>query len=98
MSQSKFTRMGHEERLKLSTVLKWLVEDGMVDKAEAKELLTIDRINGGSKKHPLILVADRQWHDVRNNSKLLNLEMLTEWCAGRVGLPYVHIDPLKRDV
>ncbi len=97
MSQSKFTRMGHEERLKLSTVLKWLVEDGMVDKAEAKELLTIDRINGGSKKHPLILVADRQWHDVRNNSKLLNLEMLTEWCAGRVGLPYVHIDPLKID-
>jgi general secretion pathway protein E len=29
--------------------------------------------------------------------KLLHLEALTEWLAGKVGLPYLHIDPFKID-
>ena len=90
-------RASREERVKLSTVLKWLVADGLVTKTNAEEVALIDRINGGSKKNPLILVADRQWVDERNPSKPLTLETLTEWFAGRVKMEYVHIDPLKID-
>ena len=28
---------------------------------------------------------------------MLHLEALTEWLAGKVGLPYLHIDPFKID-
>jgi general secretion pathway protein E len=34
----------------------------------------------------------------KGSSKALDSEGLTEWLAGRVGLPYLRIDPLKVDV
>ena len=44
-----------------------------------------------------MIVADQKWKDPRNPSKLLHLEMLAEWLAGKVGLPYLHVDPFKID-
>src|SRR6185503_4058996 len=47
--------------------------------------------------HPLVVIAEQHWKDPRNPRKLLHIEALTEWLAGKVGLPYLHVDPFKID-
>ena len=42
-------------------------------------------------------MAEQKWKDPRHPRRVLNLETLTEWLAGKVGLPYLHIDPFKID-
>ncbi|MBI1394843.1 MAG: type II/IV secretion system protein [Betaproteobacteria bacterium] len=85
-----------DRKLDLESVLTDLVSDGLASAEQAREL----RANPASKRasvHPLVLVADQKWPDPRTPKKLLHLEALTEWLAGRVGLPYLHIDPFKID-
>ena len=86
----------HEHRLNLPEVLTWLVADGMVSQPDAEALRAERQLKGGNT-HPLILVAEQKWRALAAPHKPLNLENLTEWLAGRVGLPYQHIDPLKID-
>jgi general secretion pathway protein E len=45
----------------------------------------------------LIVIADQKWRNALPPGRLLTLEGLTEWLAGRVGLDYQYIDPLKID-
>ena len=45
--------------------------------------------------HPLVVIADRKWKSQQPPHKLMGLEWLTEWLAGKVGMPYYHVDPLK---
>ena len=86
----------HEHRLTLAEVLDMLVEDGLVAQADADALRAERRLQGG-KAHPLVVVADQKWKAAKPPSRLLNLETLTEWLAGKLGLEYLHIDPLKID-
>src|SRR5205085_183622 len=52
---------------------------------------------GDSAQHPLVRLAAAGL--VRKGTgKPLDSEALTEWLAGRCGLPYLRIDPLKVDV
>jgi general secretion pathway protein E len=44
--------------------------------------------------HPLAIIAEQKW---KKGSTPLTLELLSEWLAKRVGLDYLHIDPLKID-
>ena len=83
-----------EHRLTLAEILDWLVEDGVVGRAPAEALKQERRYWRGSQ-HPLALVAEENWKDLRSPHKTLNLDALAEWLAGRVGLGYLHIDPLK---
>jgi len=85
-----------EHRLSLAEVLDWMVEDGLVHREVADGLKTERRLHGG-KIHPLIVIADQKWRSLNPPLRLLSLEVLTEWLAGRVGLDYLHIDPLKID-
>src|SRR5574343_518637 len=85
-----------EHRLALTEVLDWMIEDGLVDR-EAAEALRVERRLHGGKTHPLIVIADQKWRRAQPPAVLLSLEMLTEWLAGRTGLDYQHIDPLKID-
>ena len=86
----------HEHRLSLSEVVGWLVEDGMIDKAEGDRLVAERRLYR-SDVHPLVLVADQNWRNLLPPNKPLHLEELSEWLANRVELEYRHIDPLKVD-
>jgi len=83
----------HEHRLTLGELLDGMLADGMVDQADADALKAERRLHGG-KLHPLVVIADQKW---RHEGRLLNLDVLTEWFAGRCGLDYLHIDPLKID-
>ena len=85
-----------DHKLTLSEVLDMLVADGMVGQAEADALSAERRIHRNDA-HPLVAAAGRNWKSQLPPHKPLHLEALTEWLAGRVGLGYIHIDPLKID-
>jgi len=83
-----------EHRLTLAEIIDWLVEDGAVARAPAEELKKERRYWRGAQ-HPLALVAEKGWKDLRAPHKPLTLDALAEWLARHVGLEYLHIDPLK---
>ena len=88
---------GHmEHRLTLGEVLGYLVEDGLISKASADAMLAESRLKR-VKDHPLTAIADQKWKSLRSPNQVMTLEFLGEWFAGRVGLEYFHIDPLKID-
>jgi general secretion pathway protein E len=87
---------GPDGCLALDRVVAALAADQLVERATATAFA--DRWRGKRlPTHPLRLIADEKWRDPRNPRKALHLEALTEWLAGRVGLPYLHIDPFKID-
>jgi len=94
MQQAVKTPLDH--RLALAEVLDWLVEDKMAT-AEAAEQLKKERRYYRGVLHPLVAVAEQKWRHVAPPHKLLSLELLSEWLAKRVGMEYLHIDPLKID-
>lgn len=61
-------------------------------------LRTIASSRENQKKHPLQLIAERNWKDESHPSRLLSLEFLSTWLAERFELDYYRIDPLKIDV
>ena len=84
---------GGEHRLTLGEILDGLIEDKLIS-AEAAEQLKKERRYYRGTMHPLAIVADQKW---KKGNALLTLDALTEWLAKRVGLEYLHIDPLKID-
>jgi general secretion pathway protein E len=85
-----------DRKLELAAVLADLAADGLVSKEDADQLAR-DRRFSRTDVHPLVVVADQKWKDLRQPKKLLNLETLTQWLADKTGLPYLHIDPFKID-
>jgi general secretion pathway protein E len=85
-----------DHRLTLTEILDWLVEDKFVDPAGAEQLRKERRYYRGAM-HPLSIVAEQKWRQATPPGKVITLELLTEWLAKRVGLDYLHIDPLKID-
>ena len=83
-----------DRRLSLTEVLEALVEEGMVGRAEADKLIADRRMQRGDH-HPLAVIADQKWKSLMPPGKLLGVDFLTEWLAGKTGLDYFHIDPLK---
>jgi general secretion pathway protein E len=86
----------HERRLALSEVLEWMVGDGLVGRENAEALKAERNLHGG-RTHPLVVIANQKWRQPDPPGRLLTLEALTEWLAGKIGLDYLHIDPLKID-
>lgn len=85
------------QRLEVHDILQWLEDDEMVDVENAHMLRMLAVSAEYKKKHPLEIIADRNW--VNNKTQqLLTLEVLTQWFAERVELPCVRIDPLKIEV
>ena len=83
-------------KLEWRALLQWLRDDGLISADDAD--LTARRFAGGqSAQHPLVRIASVNLLRV-GSTKPLDVEMLAEWLAGRVGLPYLRIDPLRVDV
>ena len=87
----------HNQHLEVHDILQWLEQDEMVDTENAHMLRTLAVGAEYKKKHPLEVIADRNWVNEKTD-EVLTLESLTRWFAERVGLPYVRIDPLKIEV
>ncbi len=77
-------------------LVEWLSEDGVISRAEAER--TIARCSQvQSAQHPLIRLASVGMTRVADG-KPLDIETIAQWLAGRAGLVYLRIDPLKVDV
>jgi general secretion pathway protein E len=86
--------------LDLHTIFTWLLSDGIVEKdrlkaqfAQAQGILK----NAVGSMHPLTAVAQCKLVSAQPPHRLLTLDLLTEWCASKVGLPFLRIDPLRID-
>jgi general secretion pathway protein E len=86
--------------LDLQTLFSWLLADGIVEKstvkphyAQAQGILK----SAASSMHPLTAIAQCKIVSAKAPHKLLTLDWLGEWCAGKVSLPFLRIDPLKID-
>jgi general secretion pathway protein E len=96
MAQADTATQIKDRKLDLKQVLDDLVADRLVSREEADKLVANRRFSR-TEMHPLVVIADQKWKDPRQPRRLLHLELLTEWLAGKVGLPYLHIDPFKID-
>jgi len=91
------TQQEHKEhKLTLPEVLGMLVADGLVSKDNADGILT-ERRSHRADTHPLTIIAAQNWKALQPPNKPLTADALAEWLAGRSGLQYFHIDPLKVD-
>ena len=82
--------------LQWAQIVEWLRADGVVSDEEAAR--TIARCSQAeSSQHPLVRLASVAMERA-SDGKPLDIEMLTQYLAQRVGLDYFRIDPLKVDV
>jgi general secretion pathway protein E len=74
----------------------WLSHDGVISAEEARR--TVARCSQAeSAQHPLVRLAAVAMTRA-SDGKPLDIEILTQYLAGRAGLSYLRIDPLKVDV
>jgi general secretion pathway protein E len=86
----------HAGPLDWRTLVEWLSEDGVISRAEAQR--TIARCaQVQSAQHALIRLASVSMTRLADG-KPLDIETIAQWLAGRAGLNYLRIDPLKVDV
>jgi general secretion pathway protein E len=93
-SRQKVAR-ANDRRLRVEDILKLMVADGLVGAADAERLA---RSRTQRFEHPLELIADQKWRSLAGSHPLMTLEWLVEWLAGKLGVPYHHIDPLNIDL
>ncbi|HEX5310661.1 GspE/PulE family protein [Aquabacterium sp.] len=86
----------HQGPLDWVLVLSWLTADGVLTEQDA-QLVRQRFAAGSSSQHPLVRLAGLGLKRA-DTGAALELEPLTEWLAGHLGLPYLRIDPLKVDV
>ena len=95
ISKAAATMQG-KGKLNLGDVLRMLVNDGRLDKAAAEKLYK-DRKLDGSRLHPIVVIGEQKWKDLKSPHKLMNADFLSRWLAAKVELDFYHIDPLKLD-
>ena len=84
-----------DRRLRLDDILKLMAADGLVPRADADKLA---RARTRQYDHPLELIAAQHWKSAKAPHVALTLDWLVEWLAGKLGVGYRHIDPLKIDL
>jgi len=89
-------KKGHTGPLDWRVLVEWLGEDGVISATEAQR--TIARCSQvQSAQPPLMRLANVGMTRVADG-KPLDIETMSQWLAGRAGLGYLRIDPLKVDV
>jgi general secretion pathway protein E len=89
-------RSPHRGPVDWRNLVEWLSHDSMISADEARR--TVARCSQAeSAQHPLVRLAAVAMAR-SSDGKPLDIESLTQWLAGRAGLDYLRIDPLKVDV
>jgi len=84
-----------DRRLRVEDILKLMVAEGLVTAVDADQLA---RSRTHRFDHPLEMIADQKWRSLAAPRPMMTLDWLVEWLAGKLGVPYHHIDPLKIDL
>jgi general secretion pathway protein E len=87
-----------DRKLHLREVLEWMVEDGVLDAANANKLLSDARSALKQTRHPVLTIGEARLRMAKPPHNPLTTQLVTEWLAGRVKMPFYHIDPLKIDL
>jgi general secretion pathway protein E len=74
-------------RLTLGDTLRMLINDGIIDKAQAEKLYK-DRRLDTSNLHPLVVIGEQKWKSLKTPNNSLSVEWLSSWLAGHAGLDY----------
>ncbi len=85
-----------DQRLSIAQVLQWMRDDGLIAPEQA-DALHASAARSSSDTHPLVMVADAKLKALAPPHRTLTLDVLSEWAASKVDLPYARIDPLKVD-
>ena len=86
----------HQGPLDWRNMVEWLSQDGVISPEQARR--TVARCSQAeSAQNPLVRLASVAMERA-SDGKPLDIEMLTQYLAGRAGLDYLRIDPLKVDV
>ena len=86
----------HQGPIDWRRLVEWARDDGLITPEEAQR--TIARCaQAESVQHPLVRLASVSMRRA-GDGKALDIETLTQWLAGRFGMEYLRIDPLKVDV
>jgi general secretion pathway protein E len=86
----------HQGPVDWRRLVEWAREDGLITAEEAQR--TVDRCaKAESVQHPLVRLASVSMRRA-SDDRPLDIEALTQWLAGRAGMEYLRIDPLKVDV
>jgi general secretion pathway protein E len=93
---SPTARTPHRGPIDWRNMVEWLSEDNVISPEEARR--TVARCSQAeSAQHPLVRLASVAMERA-SDGKPLDIEMLTQYLAGRAGMDYLRIDPLKVDV
>ncbi len=87
-----------DRKLGLKELLDDLVLAGHLSADKISEIMFPARANTALDIHPLVLIAQQEFDDLKPPHRQFDLDALTRWLAAHVGLPYFKIDPLKVDV
>jgi general secretion pathway protein E len=100
MTSAPASKPPRPKTLDLQAIFSWLLADGIVAKANVKANFAQAQgilKNAVGAMHPLTAVAQCKLVSELPPHRLLTLDVLSEWCAAKVGLPFIRIDPLKID-
>ncbi len=93
-------RSARPKAFDLHQIFTWLLADGIVTKPDVKAQYAQAQAilkNAVGSMHPLSAVAQCKLLSALPPHRLMTLDVLAEWAAGKVGLPFIRIDPLKID-
>ena len=76
-------------------VMRELLDEGRVAQEDYNIISTTPREKKELSWHPLQVVAKYQLGDRQRGDRIIDIDFLSEWLAGKSGLPQYHIDPLK---
>src|SRR5450830_254933 len=93
---SRTRNPAHAGPLDWRSLVLWLHGDGVINTEEAQRI-NARCAQAESVQHPLVRLASVSVRRA-DDGKALDIELLTQWLAGRAGLDYLRIDPLKVDV
>jgi general secretion pathway protein E len=96
VAKPKPARIPQEGPLDWRRLVEWLSHDGVISTDEARRT-TARCSQAESAQHPLVRLAAVAMTR-ESDGKPLDIESLTQWLAGRCGMEYLRIDPLKVDV
>lgn len=89
-------KKGHAGPLDWRILVEWLGEDGVISATEAQR--TIARCSQVQSAQPPLMRLASVGMTRLADGKPLDIETMSQWLAGRAGLGYLRIDPLKVDV
>src|SRR3982750_1543248 len=87
-----------DRKLHLREVLEWMVEDGVLESTVASKLLQDARSALRQTRHPAITIGEANVRGAKPPHHPFTAQTATEYIAGRVKMPFYHIDPLKIDL